>query len=294
VARVATVFNDNGEGVKGDLKAVTRAIFLDTEFWENENPKKFKEPLIAYTQFLRAFNADVLPRWLFSKDSNTLVENAMLVNDTTSYLGQGPSRAFTVFNFYSNEYVPNDTSFKAQNLVAPELQIQTDSMIISFSNQLHYLLGRLEKRHIINKRGALTDIDALVAANFNNVFYIGADKLLIDCEEEYNLMENVLEGSVDGTFNSFAGVNRANDTTADTNGTTDRDRAVLALIEHLDLKLTGGSLSPETKTTLFAGYKEQFYNNGLRNADDPVVKIYELIIQPIIAAIIVSEINMVH
>jgi hypothetical protein len=294
VARIATVFNDNGQGVKGDLKAVTRAILLDAELWENENSKKFKEPLIAYTQFLRAFNANVLPRWLFSKSSNTLVQDGLLINDPTAYLGQGPSRAFTVFNFYSNDYVPNDSSFKAQKLVAPELQIQTDSKIIAFSNQIQYLLGRVEKRHIINKRGALTDIDTLVSANFNTVFYIGADKVLLDCEEEYNLMEKELEGTVDGIFNSFSGLNRVQDTTADEDGVTNRDRAVLALIEHLDVKLTGGLLTSETKETLFEGYKEQFYNNALINEDNPVIKIYEWIMKPIIGAIVVTETNMVH
>lgn len=294
VARVASIFNDNGQGIKGDLKAVTRAIFLDAEFWENESPKKFKEPLVAYTQLLRAFNADVLPRWLFSKSSGTLVEDALLVNDPSEYLGQAPSRAFTVFNFYDNNYIPNDTTFKAQALVAPELQIQTDSMIIKFSNHLEYLLSRLEKRHIINKRGALTDIDALVNANFNTVYYIGTDKILLDCEEEYNVIEEALEGTVDGVFNSFEGIKRVDDTTADANGTTHRDRAVLGLIEHLDVKLTGGLLSSATKVTLFEGYKEAFYGNTLKNAENPVVKIYEDIMLPIIRAIVSSETNMVH
>ena len=294
VARVATVFNDNGQGVKGDLKAVVRAIFLDAEFWENEEPKKFKEPLIAYTQFLRAFNANVLPRWLFSKTSNSVVQDALLINDPTAYLGQAPSRAFTVFNFYSNDYIPNSLDFKTQNLVAPELQIQTDSMIIAFSNQILKLLGEVEKRHFINKRGALTDIDALVASNFKRVYSINEDKLLLDCNEEYDVMEKELEGTVDGTFNSFLSVSREKDTTADANGVTNRDRAILALIEHLDIKLTGGRLSAKTKETLFEGYKDEFYKNALKNADNPVVKIYERIMKPIIAAIVVSETNMIH
>ena len=41
-----------------------------------------------------------------------------------------------VFNFYSPDYLPNDDYFKNNNLVAPELQIQTAEIIINFSNRL--------------------------------------------------------------------------------------------------------------------------------------------------------------
>ena len=65
VSRVAAVFNDNGSGVRGDLKAVVQAILLDTEARRGDDPTqaqasdgKLKEPvLFIATHLLRAMNA---------------------------------------------------------------------------------------------------------------------------------------------------------------------------------------------------------------------------------------------
>jgi uncharacterized protein (DUF1800 family) len=294
VARVATVFNDNGKGVKGDLSAVLRAIFLDEEFWQNSDVKKFKEPLVAYVQFLRAFKVAPLPIWRLSKTGSDNVTNALFMRDTTAFLGQSPTRSFTVFNFYSNSYVPNDTSFQQQKLLAPELQIQTDSMLIAFNNKVSQDLLTYEKGDIMEKYGTLTDIESLVTQKFNPSYSLGRDKFLLDCSDEYAVMEAELEPSVDGVFNSFNRVRRSNDTTKDANGVTNRDRALLALIELLDKKLTGGLLSQEEKDALFNGYKDVFYYNGLIRAENPKRKIYETIIARVIAAIVTSEIFMVQ
>lgn len=293
ITRIARVFNDNGKGIKGDLKAVTRAIYLDPELWEVHGSKKFKEPLLAYTQFLRAFHAKSLPLWLTSKTAGTEVSNAMWINETSAYLGQGPARAFTVFNFYSNDYIPNDSYFKTTQRVAPELQIQTDSVIIALNNQIHKNLLRLEKRHITHKYGALDDLDAFLNGNFNTVYSTGSNKLLLDCEAEYNVLEKALEGSVDGTFNAFHGIARVNDT-SDSQGRTKRDLALQALIVHLDTKLTGGLLSKQSKEILYDYYKNRFYLKNINNAEDPTLKIYEQIIVPLIAVIVTSQSYMVH
>ncbi|HEX2749691.1 MAG TPA: DUF1800 family protein [Verrucomicrobiales bacterium] len=60
VYRVASVFNDNGSGVRGDLAAVAKTILLDPEA-RNAAPRlltgfgHLKEPVIRATQMLRAF-----------------------------------------------------------------------------------------------------------------------------------------------------------------------------------------------------------------------------------------------
>lgn len=60
IHRVASAFADNGNGVRGDLKAVLRAVLLDPEA-RNEAPRqqpgfgKLKEPVLRATQVLRAF-----------------------------------------------------------------------------------------------------------------------------------------------------------------------------------------------------------------------------------------------
>lgn len=60
VERVAAAFNNNGQGVRGDMKAVIRAILLDPEA---RGPRKtdpaygkLREPVLFLTNFLRALN----------------------------------------------------------------------------------------------------------------------------------------------------------------------------------------------------------------------------------------------
>ena len=60
VYRAASAFADNGSGVRGDMKAVMRAILLDPEA-RNQSPRyqpgfgKLKEPVLRATQMIRAF-----------------------------------------------------------------------------------------------------------------------------------------------------------------------------------------------------------------------------------------------
>ena len=58
VARVASVFNDNGQGVRGDLGAVVKAVLTDEEARPElrmELDGKIKEPLLRLTQLWRAY-----------------------------------------------------------------------------------------------------------------------------------------------------------------------------------------------------------------------------------------------
>ena len=294
VSRVAMVFNDNGAGVKGDLNAVVKAIYLDKELWESSDIKKFKEPLLAYTQFLRAFKIEPMPVWRTSKTATVDIHNRIYMLDPTAFLGQGVTRAFTVFNFYSNQYIPNDTVFKQEKLSAPELQIQADAMLISYANKIGDILWRRGKRAVINKFGDIHNIDELISNNYNIVYNAGQEKFLLDFSDEYAIIEKELEGVVDGHFESLNGLIRHNDTSADEKGITNSDRGLKALIEHLDLKLTGGRLKEEQKDTLFKGYKETFYYAQIKNATDPEQKIYEHIIVKVIQHIIISETYMVQ
>lgn len=294
IARISTVFNDNGQGVKGDLKAVVKAIFLDRELWENQGNKKFKEPFLAYTQFLRAFKIKPLPRWRTAKTSTLNIDNMLYIRDPSQSLGQAPSRAFTVFNFYSNDYLPNDNVFQQALLVAPELQIQTDNMLIAFNQRIYADLST-EESVLKSKYGnSLNDWEHLKNQNFRAVFSLYHNKFILNADDEYRVMETALETTVDGKFQSFKRIKRSKDTTADATGTTDRDRAIKALIQHLDLKLTGGLLASNDKNILFNAYKESFYGGSMIQQEDPKTMIYNKIIRPIITAIITSETYMVQ
>lgn len=76
VARVATVFNNNGVGVRGDLKALVRAILLDTEarfgraVWPGKTAPPFPEKTLMDYSALKAFSAN--PTALADRSSRPL------------------------------------------------------------------------------------------------------------------------------------------------------------------------------------------------------------------------------
>ena len=272
VKRVAEVFNDNGKGVKGDLKAVVKAILLDRELWSDIKEGKivkFKEPLMAFTNFLRAFYASPYPKFKI-KNKDFEVKNVFFINDVNNDIGQGPARAFSVFNFYDKDYIPNDNYFQENSLIAPELQIQTDSKIIGYRNYIRYALYWSEKRHP------------------NGWGNLSRNRYLLDCSDEYDLIEKIIEGEVDHKIESFNGITRQEDI-KDKDGYTKRDRALLSLIDSLDKKLTGGILPSEFKDILFNQFKKEFYDESLIKKEKPEAHILYKIIRPIIVAIVSSK-----
>ena len=126
VERVASVFNDNGTGVRGDLGAVIRAVLLDDEARGGHlsNPQTFgklKEPLLRVTGVWRAFDAvgEVGPyRFVGGRGS----------------FGQAPYESNSVFNFFRPDFSqPGD--LEAAELVSPEFQILTESFITETTNR---------------------------------------------------------------------------------------------------------------------------------------------------------------
>jgi len=64
ISRVAGAFNNNGQGIRGDMKAVIKAILLDPEartcaYDDDPFAGMLREPITRYTQVCRAFNAYV-------------------------------------------------------------------------------------------------------------------------------------------------------------------------------------------------------------------------------------------
>ncbi|MES2069727.1 MAG: DUF1800 domain-containing protein [Pseudomonadota bacterium] len=129
VARVAAAFANNGQGVRGDMKAVTRAILLDSEAraelnLASPNAGKLREPVIRLANWMRAFKAK-------STSARFLMGN---LDDPLSALGQTPMRSPSVFNFYRPGYVPPNTSIAAAGLVAPEMQITGETTVVGYLN----------------------------------------------------------------------------------------------------------------------------------------------------------------
>jgi uncharacterized protein (DUF1800 family) len=134
VRRVAQVFNDNGQGVRGDLAAVIRAVLLDREA---RNPPsdtdrafgKLREPILRYTNVMRAFRATSQSGlWMMTSTSSSLA------------LAQAPLAAPSVFNFYRPNYTPSNTAIAKQGMVAPEFQIADEITVASYVNQIRTLI----------------------------------------------------------------------------------------------------------------------------------------------------------
>ncbi|MEL0633349.1 DUF1800 family protein [Pseudoalteromonas carrageenovora] len=126
VERVAHVFNDNGAGVRGDLAAVVKAIYLDDEARHFGSvlsyQGKIKEPLLKTVQFWRNLDA---------KSQEGVYKTWNLID---SY-GQGPMQSASVFNFFRPDY--QTASLRNSALVAPELQIANDATLIGTMNALY-------------------------------------------------------------------------------------------------------------------------------------------------------------
>jgi uncharacterized protein (TIGR03437 family) len=130
IYRVAQVFNNNGQGVRGDLKAVVRAILLDyearsLEVVNNQGVGKQREPAIRLVNLFRAFNVR----------SNTGKYRIWGQESPLWGMGQNPLAAPTVFNFFEPNYAHAGALTEA-GLVSPEFQITTETSIIGSSNTL--------------------------------------------------------------------------------------------------------------------------------------------------------------
>jgi uncharacterized protein (DUF1800 family) len=118
VARIATVFNNNGQGVRGDMKAVVRAILIDPEargaMKLDPAYGKLREPALYVTGAARAVNTKT---------------DGVYFGPTASTLGQNLFYPVSVFNYYAPDYVVPGTS-----LIGPEFALQNASTYINRDN----------------------------------------------------------------------------------------------------------------------------------------------------------------
>jgi uncharacterized protein (DUF1800 family) len=129
VGRVAAVFANNGQGVRGDMKAVIYAVLMDPEaraVSTSDNAGKLREPVIRLANWMRAFHAT-------SSSGRFLVGNT----DSTVYaLAQSPMRSPSVFNFYRPDYQAPNSAIFAAGLYAPEMQITEETSVVGYLNYM--------------------------------------------------------------------------------------------------------------------------------------------------------------
>ncbi len=135
ISAVSAAFNNNGSGVRGDMKAVMKAILLNPEARDpahmaDPEHGKLNETFLSYLALGRAFNVttDNAYNWLMTFD------------DLSGTLGIGPFNSPSVFNFYPVDYQPQGPVTDA-GLVAPEFGVLNSSSTIAMFNLFRDVTG---------------------------------------------------------------------------------------------------------------------------------------------------------
>lgn len=150
VSRVAAVFNNNGSGVRGDMKAVIRAILLDPEARatpvSTSANGKVREPIVRLVQWMRAFNARSAAGPFLNGTTS----------DPATQLGQSPMYSPSVFNFFRPGYVPPNSRVGGAGLIAPEMQITNETSIAGYLNFMRGVVNA----GLGTRTGGVNDIQA--------------------------------------------------------------------------------------------------------------------------------------
>ncbi|MGH9165898.1 MAG: DUF1800 family protein, partial [Acidimicrobiales bacterium] len=153
VGRVTAAFNDNGAGVRGDMKAVVRAILLDPAARPASPDARFgklKEPVLAITNLLRAF-------------STTEATTDFVLGDSflpaNLRLGQDAFRSPSVFNFY-----PPDALAPGTDLLGPEFALQSTATSLARVNLVYSLVYKTLGTSADRPKGTWVDLAELLPA----------------------------------------------------------------------------------------------------------------------------------
>lgn len=150
IKRVATIFNNNGSGIRGDLQAVVKAILLDREaiipYGINQKVHGRHMTLVdRCLKVARAFKNDMVHqitgntavsldpkmngRPQVTQQSTYFTRPRQLADYTSCAIYQTfslqPGQSISVFNFFRPGYTPPGTDIGLNGFTAPELQINT-------------------------------------------------------------------------------------------------------------------------------------------------------------------------
>ncbi len=165
IARVSAAFANNGLGVRGDMKAVLKAILLDPEARAGDDALAptasdghLKEPVLFFAQTLRGLNAMV-------NDSNSLAVRS-------NALGQNVFYPASVFSYFSPFFTAPNTG----GLRGPEFQIHTRTSAIDRANQINTLVyGSYGAGAVVDltRWAALAPTPSALADELSKVFLSG-------------------------------------------------------------------------------------------------------------------------
>ena len=181
VGRIAAVFNDNGNGERGNLGSVVKAILLDDEAQQgvavNPDFGKIREPNIKFAHYWRALEAYPGP------EANGIHNSADFTVERFDEMGgQAVLKSKSVFNFY----LPTNQLRPGQPLLSPEMQNMTEAYIASTHINYHHQVYRFHNRADLtddNPRVTITDLEPLAALSadpnklldwYNLLFFAGS------------------------------------------------------------------------------------------------------------------------
>lgn len=130
ISRVAAAFNDNGNGVRGDMKAVIRAILFDEEArsceWSNDPANgMLREPIARALHVSKALTK-ISPLNRYWNPGYGYLEG----------MGQYPTMSPSVFNFFLPDHQPSG-AMAEQGLYGPEFQIHHSITSIGYINWVY-------------------------------------------------------------------------------------------------------------------------------------------------------------
>ena len=130
ISRVAAVFADNGQGERGDMGAVIKAILMDPEArtcsaLEEDRFGKLREPFTRYTHFSKAIQMEQY----YGRYWNVAYGFYEATN-------QMPLASRTVFNFFLPDFQPIG-AIADNGLVGPEFQIHNSRTSVEYINRVN-------------------------------------------------------------------------------------------------------------------------------------------------------------
>ncbi len=181
INRVASVFNNNGQGVRGDMEAVIKAILLDPEArdceWiDNIQAGKLLQPIERLTNLCIAFDVQTPSGRIWFRDYSELlgtVEQSFLMSPT-------------VFNFFTPFYAESEY-VAPNNMVSPEFQILHSTSGIHYINMIE---DGIKDRPFKNR--------TMVNPNNENLTTNSDDEPFLDFSDEILIYDtNGLEALID-------------------------------------------------------------------------------------------------
>ncbi len=195
INRVASVFNNNGQGIRGDLKATIAAILLDPEAITRQadatSSGKLREPLLRLTHLWRAFGATKIKharRNSNCQGSDVYASGGVPFDATISGFGQEILGAPSVFNFFLPSFAPQGAVSNA-GLVAPEFQIFTERNILSTTTRLNNLV---KSKRIFTSNSVLKLNDEKIWAEDPELMLDKLNLILMNGEMSAELRETIM------------------------------------------------------------------------------------------------------